>query len=1099
MKIMKKSFLRILSAALAILLCGGIVAPVAAYADDTAMTELVINDSETGSGRNRFEFNGGWVHEGGYPDRFEGGDEHWTANHVFGNSYPSVTLRFTGTKVALYGHKVADSPLVRITLDGKDMGTVDLYNPTRVERVLLYESDTLPHGDHVITLQVLEDKNPAAGTTHEVSIDYAVVTTKQEATAMKHITVNDSETGNGLFKFDFAGKWVHEGGYPNRFEGGDEHWTTTAQFGSDYPSVTFRFVGTRVALYGHKVADSPLARITIDGEDMGTVDLYHPSRVERVLLYESPELPNGEHSITMQLLEEKNPAAGATHEASIDYAVVTTAASLPATGVKPAKDKITLEAGMTYPLTYSILPDYATDIPEITFTSSDASVVTVDAKGHITARAVGEATVTLAAEDNSFKAAVTVTVREPVAGDLTAVAGDTNVHTMQEDYYATFDRITGNESTAMTATAWQNDTAAAKLDLLTTAKTLTNVKVTVGEMKNPHGDTLEGTVTPYFIKTVLAHDTGKYVPDVLYTSDAFDLPASSVASVWLQIETTEDALPGIYSGEITVTADGLDTPETLTLTVEVIGLQQPEEENIPFEIWQYPYSSNRYYSGKTTEEYFGTTAENLWNIHLDPAYEAGLVSQIEIYKKAGGTSVTVTVTEDPWNSQTPDPYPSMVKWTQKKDGSFTFDYTDFDYFVELNEKHGVTGNIMVFSMADWANRITYYSERQGKVVSENLVHGSDRYKKIWSEFLTDFMAHTKEKGWFDRVYMAMDERPADVVEATLDTVEMVKDENGKSFKTALAVFTFDTEYLFDRITNLSLAFAMTPDRLNAITERRSRLGLETTLYTCGAQNSALSNPPIESVYTLWYIEQRGADGFLRWALDAFNADPLNSSDHRLFAAGDIYMIYPDVQGAQDPTAHTSVRFEKLAEGVRDIAKYRWLLENCPAYEKSLTRVLNNIGGDLTDTVTKAQRKVNDVAREVAVAELIKTAEASEHAADATLAAAVAAARAILDKPAPSDGELTDAAYAIAKALRGLSAPDETTSETAIPTEPDGTAEDPAVTTATPDTAPAPAETNDPASDTAEPAKGGCASVAGAGIAAVTAAAAAVALKKKKEE
>ena len=1006
MKTSPKTFFRLLSATLATLLCGGVVAPLSALAADGEMTEITVNDSEMGSGRFQFEFHGAWVHESGYPDRFVGGDEHWATTNTFGSNYPSVTFRFSGTKVALYGHKVADSPFVGITLDGKDMGTVDLYHPTRVEKVLLYESDTLPDGDHVITLQVLENKNPAAGNTHEVSIDYAVVTTKKSAAASRNVTVNDSETGSGMFKFDFKGKWVHEGGYPNRFEGGDEHWTTTAQFGSDYPSVTFRFVGTRVALYGHKVADSPYARITIDGKDMGTVDLYHPTRVERTLLYESPTLSDGEHSITLQLLEEKNPAAGATHEASIDYAVVTTAASLPATGVEATSDKVTLEAGMTYPLAYKILPEYATDAPAITFTSSDESVLTVDKDGVLTAKAVGKATVTLAPADGSFKDTVTVTVREPLVGPLTAVAGDTNVHTKQEDYYATFDKVTGKESTEITATAWLSDTAAAKLDLLTAGKALTNVKVTVGDMTNTRGDKLEGTVTPYFIKTVVAHDTGKYVPDVLYTTEAFDLPAASVASVWLTVETAADAMPGIYTGEVTVTADGMDTPETLTLSVEVIGLARPEAD-IPFEIWQYPYSSNRYYSGKTTEEYFGTTAENLWNIHLDPTYEAGLVSQIRIYKKAGGSSVTVTITEDAWNSQTPDPYPSMVKWTQKKDGSFEFDYTDFDYFVALNEKHGVTGNIMAFSIADWANRITYYSERQGKVVSENLTPGSDRWKKIWTEFLTDFMAHTKEKGWFDRTYMAMDERGPEVVEAVLDLVESVKDENGKSFKTALAVFTFDTEYLFDRVTNLSLAFAMTPGRLDAITEHRDRLGLETTLYTCGAQNSALSNPPIESVYTMWYVARRGADGFLRWALDAFNADPLNSSDHRLFAAGDIYMIYPDDKGAGTYNAHTSVRFEKLAEGVRDIAKFNWLMESYPDYETSLSRVLDGIGGDLAETVTKAQKKVNDVGREVAVAELIKTAEASEHAADETLATAVSAAKATLAKAAPSDEELTD--------------------------------------------------------------------------------------------
>lgn len=913
------------------------------------------------------------------------------------------------------------------------------------------------------------------------------------------LTINDSETGAGMFQFDFKGNWVHEGGYPDRFAGGDEHWITSAQFGTSYPSVTFRFSGTKVALYGHKVADSPFVRITLDGKDMGTVDLYSPSRVEKVLLYESDTLPAGDHVITLEVLADKNPAAGNGHEVSIDYAVVTTVADIPATGVEAAADKVTLEAGMTYPLSYKILPEYATEIPVIAFTSSDESVLTVDKNGMITAKAVGKATVTIAPADGSFKDTVTVTVREPLVSPLTAMAGDSNTHTKQEDYYALFDKVTGKESTDLSATAWLNDTANAKLDLLTAGQALTNVKVTVGDLINTHGDRLDGTVTPYFIKTVLAHDTGKYVPDVLYSTEPFDLPASSVASVWMQIETAADALPGIYTGTVTVTADGMETPETLTLSVEVIGLTRPEGD-ILFEIWQYPYSSNRYYSGKTTEEYFGDGVEGLWNTHLDPAYETGLVSQIRLYKKAGGTSVTVTITEDAWNSQTPDPYPSMVKWTQKKDGTFTFDYTDFDYFVELNQKNGVTGNIMAFSIVDWANRITYYSERSGKVVSENLTVGSERWKKVWTAFLTDFMAHTKEKGWFDRTYMAMDERPADVVEAALDVIESVKDENGQCFKTALAVFTFDTEYLFDRVTDLSLAFAMTPGRLDAITDHRSRLGLTTTLYTCGAQNSALSNPPIESVYTLWYARQRGADGFLRWALDAFNADPLNSSDHRLFAAGDIFMIYPDVKDAKKPTAHSSARFEKLAEGVRDIAKLNWLMENYPDYEKSLTRVLAAVGGDLHITVTKAQEKVNDVGRKAALMEMIKTAEASEYAANEALAVSVALARDVLEQPAPSDEDLTETAYTIAKLLRALANSEETTPDE--PETPDAPVEsDPTeAENASSDTVPegeGSAEGTSP-SETEAPKKG-CRSAVGLGAVTVAVATAAVAMKKKKEE
>jgi hypothetical protein len=202
------------------------------------------------------------------------------------------------------------------------------------------------------------------------------------------------------------------------------------------------------------------------------------------------------------------------------------------------------------------------------------------------------------------------------------------------------------------------------------------------------------------------------------------------------------------------------------------------------------------------------------------------------------------------------------------------------------------------------------------------------------------------------------------------------------------------------------------------------------------------------------------------------------------------MIYPDVKDAENPTAHTSVRFEKLAEGVRDIAKFNWLLENYPAYEKTLARSLENIGGDLADTVTKAQGKVNDAGREAAVAELIKTAEASEHTASEALTAAVASAKAVMGKTSPTAEELREAAYAIAAALRDT-APEETVPDTEAPTDPaDNPADEDPAASSDADT--------DTSAETDAPVRKGCGSALGMGVAA-TAAAAAVALKKKKEE
>lgn len=898
--------------------------------------------------------------------------------------------------------------------------------------------------------------------------------------AQTEITVNDGEMGTGLFQFEFSAGWVHEGGYPARFVGGDEHWSTTATSGAALPSLTFRFSGTKVSLYGHKVPAGGMAHVTIDGADAGVVDFYNAVRIEKTLLFESGILDNGDHTLKLQMLNDRNPSAGDTREAGIDYAVVLTDRTVPVSQVKADVRSLLLEPGMHCTLSWTFLPEYATEIPEVRLISSDEEVLKIGGDGTLHALKAGKATVTIEADNGRCQDTVLVTVREPVGGDLSGMAGTTDRHTRQDTYPDRF-ADWNPEKTSLSAVAWRDDVASVKLDLMTKGKDITNVRVAVGELTDESGNSLRADAAAYFIRNTNAHDTGHDIPDVLYTQEASDIPAGSLASVWVKIQTAADALPGIYTGDITATADGGITL-TFPLTVEVIGLVAPAN-TAELELWQYPYSSNRYYSGKTTEEYFGSGVEGLWATHLDPQYEAGLVSQIRLYAAAGGRSVTTTIVEDPWNSQTPDPYPSMIKWTRGADGKFSFDYSDFLYWVSLNQENGVDGRILAFSISDWANRVTYMDEARGRVVTEELTPGSNRWKQIWGEFLRDFMEYTTSVGIFERVYLAMDERSADVVENVLDLVESVRNDKGECFRTALAVFTFDAEYLFDRVTDLSLAIYMDAAKLDKLTAHRRKLGLTTTLYTCGAQYSALENQPIESLYTMWYCEKRGADGFLRWALDAFNADPLRSSAHRLFAAGDIYLFYPDERDG-NMTAKSSPRFEKLAEGCRDLSKYRYLLAIAPAMFGDIQRQVQRLEGrNMELEVKRIQDALNHAARYAALSEYcVAAGQVSQP--DAELLSALSSAQSVLQDPDATDAVLRDATVRLAGML---------VKETQDATETDFTTSADAASDAGTTGPVSGADTTDSGAQSS-----GCSSsLSGAAVAGIVAAATAVTVRRKR--
>ena len=83
--------------------------------------------------------------------------------------------------------------------------------------------------------------------------------------------------------------------------------------------------------------------------------------------------------------------------------------------VKLSDSAITLSRGKSHTLTYSVLPANAYN-KNVKWETSDADIVSVSASGVITAKAVGEATVTVVTADGAKKASCVVTVYESVTG-----------------------------------------------------------------------------------------------------------------------------------------------------------------------------------------------------------------------------------------------------------------------------------------------------------------------------------------------------------------------------------------------------------------------------------------------------------------------------------------------------------------------------------------------------------------------------------------------------------------------------------------------------------------------------------------------------------
>ena len=214
-------------------------------------------------------------------------------------------------------------------------------------------------------------------------------------------------------------------------------------------------------------------------------------------------------------------------------------------------------------------------------------------------------------------------------------------------------------------------------------------------------------------------------------------------------------------------------------------------------------------------------------------------------------------------------------------------------------------------MIPWNLSFYYYDEATQKTEVLKAKPGEAAYEAHWHPFLIDFAKHLKEKGWFDKTTIAMDERPMEAMQLAIALIKKA-DPN---FKISLAG-SYHEELALDLVDySITLHENMDPQILAA----RQARGFTTTAYTCCSEifpNTFTSSGYSEAVWLAWNTVQRGFDGYLRWAYDCWNKDPNLDTRHGTWLAGDTYFVYPD--------NCSSIRFERLIEGIQDVEKIKAL-------------------------------------------------------------------------------------------------------------------------------------------------------------------------------
>jgi hypothetical protein len=482
--------------------------------------------------------------------------------------------------------------------------------------------------------------------------------------------------------------------------------------------------------------------------------------------------------------------------------------------------------------------------------------------------------------------------------------------------FATTDRLffrrevpSMQETVAMYDTGWRGERLNAMI-LLYSTDTVEQVRVQMTDLVGKNGMIGSAQATfnkigyvvsnyPYGAKDVTCGESpyknGYLMPDRFESFERFDIPGKTVRQVWFSLDIPGTTLPGTYAGTIQVSSAGKQKDLQVFIKVQNLLLPKPKDWKHRLDLWQNPWVV-------------------AWTNHVDPWSEEHkllLKKHLKLYADAGGKYITTYAVHSPWSDNSYMIEGGMMEWIKTKSGGWRFNYKIFDEYVQLAMDCGIDKAVTIYTPIPWGNRFRYLDEKTGNYIYPTWSPETKEFKEFWNIFLTDLQKHLQQKGWLQKTYLGINENE---MKQTLAAIQVIK-AHSKNWR---ITYAGDWHPELDSLLD-DYCFLYGKESGVDIVKKRSAKGFTTTFYVCcnpPVPNNFVFSPPIEGRWMSWYTAAHGYDGFLRWAYDAWPADPARDARHTLWPAGDCFMVYPG--------GNSCIRFEKMREGIVDFEKMRIL-------------------------------------------------------------------------------------------------------------------------------------------------------------------------------
>ena len=446
---------------------------------------------------------------------------------------------------------------------------------------------------------------------------------------------------------------------------------------------------------------------------------------------------------------------------------------------------------------------------------------------------------------------------------------------------------------------------------------------------------------PKAVSYVRAHN--KKVADVVYTPE-FAMSAQPQLYL-LQVDIPETALPGLYRGELVVTTTGAEAGRIpVELVVENGVLPKPGEWHFHLDLWQHPQSIAHVHGVKPwSKEHF-----------------AAMRTYMQMLADAGQKVITCTLLDEAWNGQTHDDFPSNIEWIKGADGTWRYDFSAFDAWVDfMMNDIGITEQISCYTMVPWHMKVRYWDEATCQYKHIKLEVNKPVWEETWGPFLTAFRAHLREKGWLEKTCIALDERPDYMARAAKSMVDKYAPE-------LRIVSAVDKPSAFTReVYNLSPIITHAGTVMGDLLAERKEQVKKTTIYVClhpQKPNTFTFSPPAEAEWIGFFVAANHLDGFLRWAYNSWNESPTQCTDFGKWPSGDCFLVYP---GGAERGCLSSIRFERLRDGIEAAEKIRILRERAAALgSPEAQAAIDALNHELSALFTVARSKGNAHAEDI---------------------------------------------------------------------------------------------------------------------------------------